>query len=105
MKRLVEFPLKEGGSILIQTDEPEPEGIVRVSREGEITAASQSFEQAIEKVKPMATSLIAKMRNISDPPDVVSVEFGLKMSAKAGAFIAEIGTEANFKVSLTWKKN
>lgn len=105
MKRLVEYPLKEGGSILVQVDEPEPEGIVRVAREGEIAKASQTFEESIERIRPVAASLIAKMRNISDPPDEVSIDFGLNMSAKAGAFIAEMGTEANFKVSLKWKKN
>jgi hypothetical protein len=104
MKRLVEYPLKEGGSILVQVDEPEPEGMVRVAREGEIAAASQTFEEATERIRPVAASLIAKMRNISDPPDEVRIEFGLNMSAKAGAFIAEVGTEANFKVSLSWKK-
>ena len=104
MKRLVEYPLEEGGSILVQVDEPEPEGMVRVAREGEIAAASQTFETAMEKIRPIAASLIARMRNISDPPDEVEVEFGLNMSAKAGAFIAEMGTEANFKVSLNWKR-
>jgi hypothetical protein len=105
MKRLVEYPLKEGGSILVQVDEPEPEGIVRVAREGEIAQASQTFEESMERIRPVAASLIAKMRNISDPPDEVNIDFGLNMSAKAGAFIAEMGTEANFKISLKWKKN
>jgi len=34
----------------------------------------------------------------------VEVEFGLKMSAEAGAVVAAAGAEANYKVTLTWKR-
>ena len=43
MKRLVEYPLKEGGSILVQVDEPEPEGIVQVAHEGGIRQSKPNF--------------------------------------------------------------
>ncbi len=39
MKRLVEFPLEEGGSIVIEIDEPETGGTVRAGREDKIEAA------------------------------------------------------------------
>ena len=32
------------------------------------------------------------------------MEFGRKLNAQAGAFIAAAGTEANYKVTLTWKR-
>ncbi len=39
MKRLIEFPLEEGGSILMEVGEPAPEGgVVRAARPGEIAA-------------------------------------------------------------------
>jgi hypothetical protein len=34
----------------------------------------------------------------------VGVEFGVTLSAEAGAFIAAAGTAANFKVTLTWHR-
>ena len=52
----------------------------------EYAKASQTFEESIERIRPVAASLIAKMRNIGDPPDEVSIDFGLNMSAKAGGF-------------------
>jgi len=39
MKRLVEFPLEEGGSIVIEIDEPETGGTGRAGREDKIEAA------------------------------------------------------------------
>jgi hypothetical protein len=106
VKRLIEFPLEGDGTILVEVDEPEPKGgVVQAGRPGEIAVrASQTFEAALERVRPVAAAIIAKLRCLGDPPDEVGVEFGLKLSAEAGAFIASAGTEANFKVKLTWER-
>lgn len=106
MKRLIEFPLEDGGSILVQVDEPVPEGaVVKAARPGEIAAkAAQTFESALEKLKPAATAIISKLRGLADPPDEIEVEFGLTLNAEAGAFVAAAGAEANYTVTLTWKR-
>jgi hypothetical protein len=106
VKRLVEFPLEAGGSILVEVEEVEPEGgLERVSRPGEVAEkARQTFEAALETVKPAAQAIIAKVRSLSDLPDEVQIEFGLKMTAQAGAVVASAGMEANYKVTLTWKR-
>ncbi len=105
MKQLVEFPLADGGSILVEVDAPEGGRLVPASRGGETVAkAQQTFEAALDKVRPAASAIIAKLRALHDPPDEIEVEFGLKMSAEAGAFIAAAGVEANYKVTLTWKR-
>jgi NTP-dependent ternary system trypsin peptidase co-occuring protein len=104
MKRYIEFPLEDGTTILVEVDEPE-DGIVKASRGGEIVAkAQQTFENAMEKVKPAASAIINKLRGLSDAPDEVEVQFGLKMSAEAGAIVAAVGMEANYTVTLKWKK-
>ena len=106
MKQLIEFPLEEGGSVVIEVEEPEPEGgVVRAARPGEIAAKSaQSFEAALERIKPAASAIISKLRGLSDPPNEIEVEFGVKMSAEAGAVIATASVEANYKVVLIWKR-
>ena len=48
MKHLVEFPLEEGGSILIQIDEPESGGTVRAGRDATIEKARETFEGALD---------------------------------------------------------
>jgi len=66
--------------------------------------AHQTFEAALDKIRPAAQTIIKKLRALHDPPDEIKVEFGLKLNAQAGAFIAAAGTEANYKVTLTWKR-
>jgi hypothetical protein len=106
MKQLIEFPLEEGGSIVVEVDVPEQEGgSVHAARPGEIAAkAEQTFEAALERIKPAAGAIIGKLRGLSDPPNEMEVEFGLKLSAEAGAVIAAAGAEANYKVVLKWKR-
>lgn len=104
MRHLIEFPLEDGNILVIEADWPKAEGgIVPAARPDEIAVkAVQTFEAALEKVKPAATAIIDKLRSLADAPDEVSVEFGLKMSAEAGAVVAAVGTEANYKVILKW---
>ena len=46
---------------------------------------------------------MAQFRNLREPPQIAVVEFGVELSADTDAFIASGGTEANFKVTLTWR--
>jgi Trypsin-co-occurring domain 1 len=106
MSGLVEFPLQDGGTVLVQVDEavagPATRGLggQRLVTE----QARQTFEQAIARVQPAAQALISRLRALADAPDEVGVEFGLELSAEAGAFIASASSTANFKVTLTWRR-
>lgn len=106
MGRLIEFPLEDGGHILVEVETViSGQGISPASRPSEIIEkANKSFEAAIATVKPIATAIIGKIRELQDPPDETEVEFGLKLSAEAGAVLASAGVEANYKVTLTWKR-
>jgi hypothetical protein len=106
MKRLVEFPLEGGGSIMIETDEPEFKGAVtRSGRPSEILEkAKQTFETALDRIKPAASAIVGKLRDLNEAPDEICVEFGIRLSAEAGAFVAVAGAEANYTVTLTWRK-
>ena len=106
MKRLIEFSLEDGNSILVEVESEEPKGMVPASRgKGVPEKAHQTFEAALEKVKPVASAVISKLRSLHDAPDEIEVEFGLKMNAEAGAIVAAAGVEANYKVTLKWKRD
>ena len=105
MKHLIEFPMEDGDSILVEVEDLEAEPDIELASAGEmISRAGQTFETALERVKPAASVIIKKLRGLVDPPDEIAVEFGLKMSAEAGAVVAAAGAEANYRVTLTWKK-
>lgn len=105
MKRLVEFPLEDGNTILVEIDEPDQGGLVKVSRAGDvISKASLTLEKSLEKVRPVAQYVIQQLRKLHDAPSEIQVSFGLKLSAEAGAVLASASTEANYTVTLKWEK-
>ncbi len=103
MRRLVEFPLRSGGSVIVEVDEPG--AVVPAVSAGQVAErAKQTFEDVLDKIKPAAYTIMAKLREGAEPPDEVEIEYGLKIGAKLGAaFVAACDAEANYKVKLTWK--
>lgn len=105
MKRLIEFPLEDNTTLLVEVIEPEQGGIVPASRAGEaISKAQQTLEKSLEKVRPAAQFVIKQLRKLHDAPDEIEVAFGLKLSAEAGAVLAAASAEANYAVTLKWVK-
>jgi hypothetical protein len=106
MKRLVEFPLDQGGSVLVEVDDPPAGPPIRGLGKEHPTLAERTdktFEEATASVTPAARSLVKRLRSIDDPPDEITIEFGVRLSAQTGAFVASVAAEANFTVSMTWR--
>ena len=107
MKRLMEFPLEQGGSILVEIDElpagPVTRGLGK-DHPALVEQAGKTFEDATATVTSAARSLIARLRAVEDSPDEVGIEFGVQLSAQTGAFIASVAGQANFTVSMTWRR-
>jgi hypothetical protein len=106
MKRLVDFPLEHGGSVLVEVDEASAGPVVRGLGKDRLTVAERTdktFEEATATVVPAASGLLSRLRAAHDPADEISIEFGVQLSAQTGAFIAAAAVEANFKVSMTWR--
>ena len=106
MKRLVDFPLEHGGSVLVGVDEASAGPVVRGLGKDRLTVAERTdktFEEATATVVPAASGLLSRLRAAHDPADEISIEFGVQLSAQTGAFIAAAAVEANFKVSMTWR--
>ncbi|MDP1624703.1 MAG: CU044_2847 family protein [bacterium] len=107
MKHFIEYPLEDGGSVIVEIDnDNQLSGSVQASRgtESIVTKAKQTFDNALERIKPAANVIIKKLRGLTDAPDEIEVEFGIKLGAEAGAVIATTSMEANYKVVLKWIK-
>lgn len=103
VKRLIEYPLKDGSSVMVEVDEPAEGGVERAARPGEmIEKAKQDFETVLERIKPIAAAVITALRDLSESPNEIGVEFGVKLSVAAGVVLASAGAEANYKVTLKW---
>lgn len=101
MAELVAVPLDSGGEIIVEMDHIDG-GVVKAGRPGEIVAqAAQSLESALKSVTPAAQSILATLRQAG--PHAVTVEFGLELTAQAGAVIAKTEGKCHLKVALHWK--
>jgi NTP-dependent ternary system trypsin peptidase co-occuring protein len=111
-RRLVEFPLEDGGSVLVQVADGAAGGY---GGDGEttrgwgdreervITQAQQSFEQAVGRVQPAVQALVRRLRSVAESPEEIKVDFGVELSAEVGAFVAGASSTGNFTVSMTWR--
>jgi hypothetical protein len=107
MKRLIEFTTEDSDIIIVESyDSVSEGGRVQVGSVTDIAEKAQkTFESAIEKIRPAASILISKLKDMSQSPNEVRVEFGIKLSAQAGAIITSAESEATFKITLSWKNS
>lgn len=105
MRRLIEFTVPDGASLLVEVDEPEVAG-PRPAGVGDraIERATMSIDQAISKIRPLAESLLSELQGLTRRPDQVEVEFGIKLNASAGIVVANTAVEGNCKIKLSWKQ-
>src|SRR5918998_6826886 len=106
MRRLVEFPSESGEPILVEVEDVGLGGETRrgLSTSAAVERAQTSFEDALERARPMASSLVGKLGAIGDaagnPPDEGQVEFAIILDAEAGAGLASASAGANYKGSM-----
>jgi DNA polymerase III sliding clamp (beta) subunit (PCNA family) len=106
-KKIVEFHLEDGTPFLMEI-EGRAGSQERVTRGGvdiNVGRAAQSFEQALDRVVPVAAAAFNRLKQgLITPASEVEIKFGLKMTAEAGVVISSVGGEVNFEVTLTWKQ-
>jgi hypothetical protein len=103
--QLIEFAVGGGQSILVQVEDSAAGPVTRgISAQSIATRASQTFQDAISRVRPAAEAIVAQLSSLASAPDEVAIEFGVALSAEAGAFITAASTQANITVSLTWRR-
>lgn len=66
--------------------------------------AQETFEAALEPIRVVAQGVLERLVGLSRSPDEVHVEFGLELTAKAGAIVAAVGSTAQLTVGLTWRQ-
>ncbi|MEU4116467.1 CU044_2847 family protein [Kitasatospora sp. NPDC028055] len=104
MDELVEFKTDSGAFIVVAVEEDNSSGARRVGRADDVVRqAKQTFDGALESIHTAAESALRVFRDGSLKPDTVEIEFGVKLSAEAGAVIAKTAVEGHLVVKLSWK--
>lgn len=108
MKYLIELPVDGPDSPPVTVGveiEQAADGIVDVSRRGQVVArAARSLGEMLSVIRPVAESFLGSLANMTDTPDEIGLQFGLSLSADANLVVATTATQANFQVSLTWRR-
>ncbi|MFI6872623.1 CU044_2847 family protein [Streptomyces sp. NPDC050400] len=107
MDGLVEFTVEDGapGPVLFEADPADDESGARLvsrSRETGAVRATTTFETALDSVRSAAQSALRVLRDGPLSPDGVEIEFGVKLSAEAGAVITKGSAEGHLVVRLSW---
>ncbi len=74
-----------------------------------IGRGEEALRSAMDTVHKVAQQVAATISDLAGHPqqrtlNKVEVEFGLKLDAEAGAFIAKAGVESSITVKMTWKR-
>lgn len=103
MTAVVDVPLAEGGSILIEVDEVTDGPVVRGrGAAANPTPLAEPLEHVLATLGPAARALVSQLRGLADSPYEIEIEFAVKLSADARIVIARAGAEANFRIVLRW---
>jgi len=104
MTRMIEVPLDNGESVRIEVTD-DSGAIDRVGRGRDaLDASAATLQRALAQVRPAAEAVLESMREMPEAADKIAVQFGVKITAEAGAVIARAATEANFSVTVEWKR-
>ncbi|WTX70890.1 hypothetical protein OG788_16130 [Streptomyces sp. NBC_00647] len=101
MDGLVEFKTDDGALVVVEAAD-DASGSRLVARDDGTVQATRTFEGALEGVRAAAQSALRVFRDGSLRPDSVEIEFGVKLSAEAGALIAKSSVEGHLVVKLSW---
>jgi hypothetical protein len=71
-----------------------------------VEKSQKALDQAMNTIYHMAQRVTDTMKALpkSELPNKVEVEFGIKLDAEAGAYIAKAGVEASITVTLAWER-
>lgn len=97
-----EMLLDDGQIVLLEVDGSGQAGAQRVSRGGAVAGAAETLQQALARVRPALGAVLDGARTLPRPPGLVTVEFGITLSAEAGVVVARGSTEAHFTVGMQW---
>lgn len=103
---LVEVPLGGDGRDVIKVEiRHADEGLVPVARPGQVIArASESLGSMLTAMRSVAETFVDTFQGLANAPDEIAVQFGIALNAEADAIITSTSAEANFSVSLVWKR-
>ncbi|WP_369393628.1 CU044_2847 family protein [Streptomyces sp. CG1] len=104
---IMEFPLDDGSAVLVRVSDGQALSQLRTrgaSTSAVIEKAEGTFESVMQAVRVVTRGVATQVEGLVQRPDVLVVQFGVELTAQAGAIITAAGASAQLTVSLTWNK-
>ncbi|KUF14563.1 hypothetical protein AT728_32155 [Streptomyces silvensis] len=95
------------GPVVVEVDTRDPgyQSVARgVGAPGGVRDVEERFETALSQVRGAALSALRTFRTKAVDADEICLEFGVKLSAAAGAVIAKTAAEGHLTVKLRWAR-
>jgi hypothetical protein len=103
MTYYLELPIADGESVLVEVTN-QVEGVAPASRrDGIVGRLSETFDEAFGRFQQLAAGAVAQARG-AGAIDRMTIEFGLKATAKGGFVVAETTGEAHITVAFEWAR-
>ncbi|WP_406384769.1 CU044_2847 family protein [Streptomyces sp. NBC_01618] len=103
MTALMEFTTDSGATVTVEVDRHTPGAqLVALGDDNTLARAGRTFDSALTGIRSAAESALAVFRDGALKPDGVELEFGVKITAEAGAVIAKSAVEGHLVVKLSW---
>ncbi|AIG74323.1 Hypothetical protein AJAP_07030 [Amycolatopsis japonica] len=105
MPQVVKLPLDSGDVVLVEVADVDGAGLDRVGRTAAVAhATSETLQDALRRTQSAIEAVVKQMRGLVEPPDKITLKFGIKVTAAAGVVVAKASSEANFELSVEWVK-
>ena len=109
MAQYIETYTKDGTSIRIEVESDTKLGGVGFARQApsddlsnEVT--KNAYDQTLKTIRGCADGVIDTIQSLEALPSTASIDFAIKIDPEAGAMIAKSASDAQFRVSLSWKQ-
>jgi hypothetical protein len=100
---LAGFELSPGRDVLVEVDSTEDGFEPLGSIDDGIVRAAVGFSDRLDSIRDAVTETLTQLGEKLNP-DEITVSFGIKFSAQAGAVIAKTSLEGNLGVQMVWHK-
>lgn len=103
MKSVLQVPTDSGSCIPVEVETIDDGRMSSFTPGSVVEQAAITFEESLEPIRQMITSLVTGLAKPFASTDTVEVTFGLKFSAKLGVLVAQSDGEASLAIKLSWK--
>lgn len=99
----MEFTTDSGATVMVEVDRhTQGAQLVALGDDNTLARAGRTFDSALTGIRSAAESALAVFRDGALKPDGVELEFGVRITAEAGAVIAKSAVEGHMVVKLSW---